>query len=884
MRTREFGERGMTLIEVLVATAILAVAILIALAVYDASRGAYKKGENATEQQESVRIAYDRIVADLRMLGYNSDPDGDPARPDEKLEVGLDHAIIFRGDFDAEDALKKVDHETALAGGKFNVVTTGNDEVVGYVLSRPDGTGPDAFTFQADVDDQPRNGNVTTVTVNNVVLNPTNPPYTLYKISLNNNVGTCCAGAFIVRTPVIENVRNISFQYFDSVSAAPIAAPGTAETAAVKALRAGVAKFNVSLIGMTKDPDMNYNDTSDPASRRYRKFELRGDVIPRNMTMKGVQDLNTSTLPPGKPATPTLVAGHCGGLIVAWAPNPTSDHVTMYRINYGPAAGVIAGTRSTGASPFFLDGLTTGSTYYVSIQAQNGGGDVSVKSNEASATVANTNTPRAPLAPTGTTDQLNFVRLNWTPVVANTAGVPAADPMAPLIRDLAGYRIYRGDTSGVTATAGNLLANESVVRAPGMPPYDDTTTINCHAYYYRVTAVDTCGLESAATAVFSGQSTSSIPPNAPQNVQAFVVGSDVTVSWTAVTKDTSGANVTIKEYDVYRSRVMPRSDPLSSVTFPSTPIATVSGTSYTDTSVPGRGASETIYYMVRAKDECVNVSADSDITQATCAFSGTVVIDTPIEGSVVAGPVTTTVSVVGGTDTYTGVTITYTHASSGLTRTFTSTTTGTTWTDNMWLAMPTGPYTITATVTNSTGCSSSTSVGVNAGSSAGCCLSIYPTTTTTATCASGTLKCKEVSYRMGNDHCLTAVSLLSMTVQWTDYSNNHPRWQTAKFNGTAIAAVGSWVTTYVGLTNEVGIATKTNFTAPSPEVAYLNPMTPGNTTLVTYVFDNFTDSKVGSTRYADVFDTNSFVFTLLDSAGSPSGITTTCDLPSLTVN
>src|SRR5260221_522990 len=275
MRTRMKCERGMTMIEVLVATAILVIAVLIALAVYDAARGAFKKGENATVQQESVRIAYDRMVADLRMLGYNSDPDGNVARPDEKLEVALDHAIIFRGDFDADNPAKKNDHEGALAGGAFDVVTTGNDEVVGYVLSKPDGTGPDTITFKADVDDEPRDGVVADVTVNNVVLNPTSPPYTLYKISLNNNVATCCSGDFIVRTPVVENVRNMTFQYFDASGAAPIAAPGTTETTAVKALRAGVNKFNVSLIGMTKDPDINYNDTADPAARNYRKFELR---------------------------------------------------------------------------------------------------------------------------------------------------------------------------------------------------------------------------------------------------------------------------------------------------------------------------------------------------------------------------------------------------------------------------------------------------------------------------------------------------------------------------------------------------------------------------------------------------------------------------------
>ena len=216
MRTRNCGERGMSLIEVIVATAVLVVAVLIALTVYDAARSSFKRGENATVQQEAVRIAYDRVTADLRMLGFNVFPDGNAASPDEQLEVALDHAIIFRGDFDAEDLVKRVDHETALAGGAFNVVSTGNDEVVGYVLSKPDGTGPDTITFQADVDDQPRNGTVTTVTVNNVVLNPTSPPYTLYRISLNNNVATCCSGDFIVRTPMVENIRNMTFQYFDA--------------------------------------------------------------------------------------------------------------------------------------------------------------------------------------------------------------------------------------------------------------------------------------------------------------------------------------------------------------------------------------------------------------------------------------------------------------------------------------------------------------------------------------------------------------------------------------------------------------------------------------------------------------------------------------------
>jgi hypothetical protein len=873
----------MSLIEALVAVAILAIAVLIALAVYDAARGAFKKGENATAQQESVRIAYDRIIADMRMLGYNSDPDGNFARPDEKLEVALDHAIIFRGDFDIEDPAKVNDHEGALSGGAFDVVTTGNDEVVGYVLSKPDGTGPDTITFSADVDDEPRDGAVTAVTVNNVVLNPTSPPYTLYKISLNNNVGTCCNGAFIQRTPVVENVRNLSIQYYDATSVNPIAAPGATETTAAKAVRAGVNKFNVSLIGMTRDPDFNYNDATDAAARNYRKFELRGDVIPRNMAMKGRQDLAADQTPPSKPATPTLTPGHCGGLIVSWTPNPTSDGVNQYKVNFGTSAGAVDGSKGAGASPYFLAGLTTGTTYYVSIQALDGAGNISIKSNEASATVTNTNTPSAPTAPTASTGTANFVHLDWTATTTNTASVPAADPMAPGIRDLAGYRIYRANNSGVNIP-GDLYLNETTVVPPGNPPYDDTGVVNCHTYYYRVAAVDSCGTISAGTSAFSGSSTTSTPPAAPTNVQAFTAGANrANVTWTAVTKDTLNNAITIGAYDVYRSNVVLKTDPVGTIVWPTTPLATSTTNSYVDNGVPPMTSLQTIYYRVVAKDECVNYSAPSSEAQATCAFSGTVTINPPIDGAPVAGVVpAVTVTVSGGTDTYTGVVITYTHSIAGVTRTYTSATTATTWTDNGWLATPAGSYTITAVVTNSTGCTSTTSITVNAGASVACCLSLHPATATTLSCTgSGSKKCYTVAYKIGNNACLTSAQINAMTVAWTDASLNQPRWQTAQFNGVAIAAAGSWTTTYSG-TPEAGTATKSNFSAPKPEVPYTPTINNINATTVTYVFNNNTDSGSGVSRKVDVFTTNQYVFELLDSAGNASGITGTCSLAPIT--
>jgi type II secretory pathway pseudopilin PulG len=190
MLASRWSERGMSLIEALIATAVLAIGLIVALTVYDASRKAFAKGENATEQQESIRIAYDMLTSDIRMLGFNVNPDGDPARPDEQLEGALEHAIIFRGDFDQSDPGANQTPEASLAGGPFHNVSTGNDEIVAYVLSKPDGTGPDTIIFQADVKEPVRDGRVEPVSISNVVLNPTSPPYTLYRVTFNNDSST----------------------------------------------------------------------------------------------------------------------------------------------------------------------------------------------------------------------------------------------------------------------------------------------------------------------------------------------------------------------------------------------------------------------------------------------------------------------------------------------------------------------------------------------------------------------------------------------------------------------------------------------------------------------------------------------------------------------
>lgn len=716
MSARETGQQGMSLIEVLVATAILSLAIVVALTVYDASRKAFSKGENATEQQESVRIAFDLMTSQIRMLGLNVFPDGDTSRPDEQLEGALDHAMIFRADFDRLDAAANSTPEATLAGGAFRSVTTGNDEIVAYVLSKPDGTGPDTITFEADVRESQRDGDVEPVSIGNVVLQPTSPPYTLYRVTLNNDRATYGSPAFLVRTPVVENVRDLTFTYYGTGGTFKDPSATISESAAMKAVRSGLTRVNVSLVGMTRQQDLDYTDPSDASAPRHRKFELKGDVTPRNVRLKGIQDVNADVTPPTKPATPTLTPGHCGGLLVTWAGNPASQGVTQYRVNWGPSSGVVSGSRNLSGSPLFLDQLTTGATYFVSVQAQDAQGNISVKSDSSSATVANLNTPSTPAAFTTSKDETYHVSVNWAPVTTNTANVPAADPIAPKVRDLAGYRLYSYFASPFTLAVADLVADESVLGPSFTPPYRVTPLVACLERFYMMTAVDTCGNQSAPTPISQGIAADvGVNPKPPGNLQAQYVGARAAhIKWKPITQDVDDKLIKIERYEISRSSPIDGALPPESAVWRSGVIAAVYGTSYTDNAVPAVAAGQVVYYRVTGGDSCGNVSDYSSPAKLECAFTGDVEFVTPTEGQLVWNVVPTTVRVVGGTDAYTDVVIQYEHSSGDLTRTFNPSAPGTRWTDNGWTALPLGDYTITASVTNAAGCTQSATVSVTA--------------------------------------------------------------------------------------------------------------------------------------------------------------------------
>src|SRR5260370_12829913 len=64
-------QRGFSLVEVMVVTAILVVVLVGILMLYDRANHVFKSGNEAAEMQQNLRIAYERLVGDVRMAGFD---------------------------------------------------------------------------------------------------------------------------------------------------------------------------------------------------------------------------------------------------------------------------------------------------------------------------------------------------------------------------------------------------------------------------------------------------------------------------------------------------------------------------------------------------------------------------------------------------------------------------------------------------------------------------------------------------------------------------------------------------------------------------------------------------------------------------------------------
>jgi len=280
---------GLTLAELLVALALVLVAASLALLSYEGARRGFREGEGAAEQQQGARSALERIRSELRLAGLNIAPDGAADSPDEAIEAAFDTAVVFRGDLDGEDPAESAEPEALLAGGARGAVAVGNDEIVAFVLAKPDGSSPDVLRFEADVKDVPRDGVIESVEIPGIALVHDDPPYTLYRITLSNDPLAWGSGRFLVRAPLLDNVRSLSFRYrgargmlndrFDP--ATPSEDIGGADTPQARRARAAIRAIEVEIEALTRD------ENPRAATRAYRKLRLRRWVAPRNVGVSG---------------------------------------------------------------------------------------------------------------------------------------------------------------------------------------------------------------------------------------------------------------------------------------------------------------------------------------------------------------------------------------------------------------------------------------------------------------------------------------------------------------------------------------------------------------------------------------------------------------------
>lgn len=215
------------------------------------------------------------------------------------------------------------------------------------------------------------------------------------------------------------------------------------------------------------------------------------------------------TVPPNAPANLRATAVSESTASLQW--NATNDTRAGYRVlrgtspggPYAPVSGKVAGTTFTDA------GLVLGTSYYYIVQAESIDGTRSAASNEIRVVPVNgPPTPPSGLRATDTTSG-GEIRVTW-----------AANPEP----DIARYAVQRATSASgpwgeITTTTSTTILDSGL---------SDGTR-----YHYRILAVDTVGLRSAASEVASAVPTDTTPPSAPSRPVVSPSGLALRVQWAA---------------------------------------------------------------------------------------------------------------------------------------------------------------------------------------------------------------------------------------------------------------------------------------------------------------------------------------------------------------
>ena len=303
----------------------------------------------------------------------------------------------------------------------------------------------------------------------------------------------------------------------------------------------------------------------------------------------------TDTQAPSAPAN-LSASGALSSASLSWTASSDNVGVTRYDLYRSTTSGFTPSVANRIAQPAgtsYTDSSLAAGTYYYKVQAEDGAGNLSAASNEASAIVGDTSPPTAPGTLTAT-GAVGKATLAWGAASDNVGVVK--------------YDLYRGTVSGFTPTVANRIAQ------PAGTSYVDTTTAG--TYYYKVAAEDGAGnigpASNEASATVLADTT---PPTAPSNLTASVAGGTVNLAWAGSSDD-----VAVSRYDLYRGTSAGFTPSLANR------IAQPVGTSYADSGL----ALGTYYYKVQAEDGAGNLSASLErgagkrcrLESSDCALRG----------------------------------------------------------------------------------------------------------------------------------------------------------------------------------------------------------------------------------------------------------------------
>ncbi len=274
---------------------------------------------------------------------------------------------------------------------------------------------------------------------------------------------------------------------------------------------------------------------------------------------------SANSQPPTQPGGLTAGVITASSVALTWAASSSNAGVVGYNILRN---GLKVATSNT--TSYTDTGLTPNTSYSYTVSAYDSVGDVSTMSTAIAVTTLALPTQPTNLAPS--TIMATSVSLHWT---ASSA------------------------TQGVTGY--NILRNGAKVATSATTTYTDTGLTPSTSYTYTLTAYDSVGDTSVASAALTVTTESQPPPSQPTSLVAVTITStSVVLSWTA---STSSAGVT--GYNIFRNGKK---------------VGVSTTTAYTDTGLTG---SASYSYSVSAYDALGNTSI------ASAAISVTTLIQPP---------------------------------------------------------------------------------------------------------------------------------------------------------------------------------------------------------------------------------------------------------------